>query len=156
MADLLSNVIFSGFLLILAGITLALQAGCNAMLTRYGGRSFSAVVSFFVGTLVCLIFFGIDVGVLGTPMPDLATVRAAPGYVWLGGVMGFIYVSSNIYAVPRLGAGTTLSIFVCAQVIMACLIDNFGLVGDPQRTYTTWRILASIGLVFFVFVIARF
>lgn len=84
--DLLSNTVFSGFLLILAGFSLALQSGnnlhmlifffiykriigCNATLTRYGGRSFSSVMSFSSGVLCCLIFFGVDIGALGTPLP---------------------------------------------------------------------------------------
>jgi hypothetical protein len=47
-----------------------LLLGCNATLTRYGGRSFSSVISFLFGTLCCLIFFGIDIGALRTPLPD--------------------------------------------------------------------------------------
>ncbi|CAO3617806.1 unnamed protein product [Cunninghamella echinulata] len=157
MSDLLSNVIFSGFLIISAGVTLALQAGCNASFSKNGGgRSFSSVMSFFVGTLCCLVFFGIDIGAIHTPLPNHENLSSAPKYAFIGGVMGFIYVMSNIISLPRLGAGTTLSIFVCSQVIMACIVDHFGLVDIQERAYTTWRILASLGLVFFVFIIAHF
>ncbi|GAA5809914.1 hypothetical protein MFLAVUS_003329 [Mucor flavus] len=131
MADILDNMFFSGFLLIAAGCTLALQSGCNATLTRYG-----------------------DIGILGTPLPT-EVVKDAPGYAWIGGTVGFFYVLSNILAVPRLGVGTSLALFVCAQVITACIIDNWGLVGVEARPYTTWRILASIGSVFCVVVITR-
>ncbi|KAI9364737.1 hypothetical protein BD770DRAFT_378855 [Pilaira anomala] len=155
MVDLLDNSIFSGFLLIVAGCTLALQSGCNATLTRYGGRSFSVVMSFTVGLLCCFIFFGIDVGALGTPLPTEA-VKSAPAYAWIGGFCGFFYVLSNIIAVPRLGVGTSLALFVCAQVITACIVDNWGLVGVDVRPYTTWRIIASIGAVFCVGVITRY
>ncbi|KAL7315249.1 hypothetical protein PS15m_006721 [Mucor circinelloides] len=154
-ADLLDNQVFSGFLLVAAGCTLALQSGCNATLTRYGGRSFSSVMSFSVGLLCCFIFFGVDVGALGTPLPT-DHVLAAPGYAWIGGFCGFFYVASNILAVPRLGVGTSLALFVCAQVITACLVDNWGLVGVEVRPYTTWRILASLGAIFCVFVITKF
>ncbi|KAI8890740.1 hypothetical protein K501DRAFT_328323 [Backusella circina FSU 941] len=155
MPDLLDNTVFSGFLLIAAGCTLAVQSGCNANMTKFGGRSFSALLSFTFGTLCCLIFFGIDVSALHTPLPT-EMIKAAPGYAWIGGICGFFYVMSNIFSIPRLGAGTTLSLFVCAQVITACLIDNWGLVGVEQRAYTTWRILASLGIVFCVGVITRF
>ncbi|KAI9265824.1 hypothetical protein EDC94DRAFT_604193 [Helicostylum pulchrum] len=155
MADLLDNMVFSGFLLIAAGCTLALQSGCNATLTRYGGRSFSALMSFSIGLLCCFIFFGIDIGALGTPLPT-EVVKDAPGYAWIGGTVGFFYVLSNILAVPRLGVGTSLALFVCAQVITACMIDNWGLVGMEVRPYTTWRILASIGSIFCVVVITRY
>lgn len=45
---------------------------------------------------------------------------------------------------------------VSLQIIMACLIDHFALVGVAKRTYTVWRILASFGLVGCVVVIAKF
>lgn len=155
MTDLLDNTIFSGFLLIIAGCTLALQSGCNAALKRYGGRSFSAVISFAVGTVCCLIFFAVDVGALGTPLPS-DVLKSAPGYAWIGGACGFFYVLSNILAVPRLGVGTSLALFVCAQLITACIVDNWGLVGVEVRPYTTWRILASLGAVFCVGVITKY
>jgi transporter family-2 protein len=44
--------------------------GCNAKMTKFGGRSFSALLSFTLGTLCCLIFFGIDIGALDTPLPS--------------------------------------------------------------------------------------
>ncbi|KAI8640534.1 hypothetical protein BD408DRAFT_434179 [Parasitella parasitica] len=150
-ADLLDNQIFSGFLLVAAGCTLALQSGCNATLTRYGGRSFSAVMSFSIGLMGCLIFFGIDVGALDTPLPS-ETLKTAPAYAWIGGICGFFYVASNILAVPKLGVGTSLALFV----ITACLIDNWGLVGVEVRPYSTWRILASLGAVLCVGVITKF
>ncbi|KAG1123913.1 hypothetical protein G6F42_010109 [Rhizopus arrhizus] len=123
MTDLLDNPIFSGFLLILAGVAIAFQA--------------------------------VDVTVGNTPLPN-DRVRTAPWFAWIGGILGAYYVIINILTVPRLGAATVLSIFVCAQIIMACLIDHFALVGVAKRTYTVWRILASFGLVGCVVVIAKF
>ncbi|KAI7847452.1 hypothetical protein BDC45DRAFT_354250 [Circinella umbellata] len=155
MVDLLSNIAFAGFLLITGGAALSLQAGCNSKLAKQGGRTFAPVWSFASGLVICLIFFGIDTGALGTPLPD-ATVLHAPGYVWIGGIMGAYYIFANLIAIPKLGAATSLSIFVCSQVIMACIIDHGGLLGVEQRDYSTWRILASFGLVFCVFVISRY
>lgn len=39
-------------------------------------------------------------------------------YLSQGGFCGFFYVASNILAVPRLGVGTSLALFVCAQVLL--------------------------------------
>ncbi|KAI8991119.1 hypothetical protein BDF20DRAFT_842762 [Mycotypha africana] len=153
--SLLDNNIFCGFLLILAGFAIAFQAGCNATLNRYGGRSFSSVMSFSTGAVCCLIFFAFDIGLAKTPLPN-DHVKTAPWYAWLGGILGAYYVVVNILTVPRLGTATVLSTFVSAQIIMACIIDHFGLVGVIQRTYTVWRILASLGLVGCVVVIALF
>ena len=43
----------------------------------------------------------------------------APWYAWIGGICGGYYVIINVLTVPRLGAATVLSIFVCAQVSSA-------------------------------------
>ncbi|KAG2189004.1 hypothetical protein INT44_004146 [Umbelopsis vinacea] len=164
--DLLSNPIFSGFLLIVAGCALAIQAGANANLNKYGGRSFATVISFLTGLIVVLLFFVIDVTALRTPLPNsnlkamLLKIRnncsEAPWYAWIGGICGGYYVIINVLTVPRLGTATVLSIFVCAQIIFASIIDHFGLLGVAQRDYTVWRILASLGLVGCVVVIAKF
>ncbi|KAI7898531.1 uncharacterized protein BX663DRAFT_524462 [Cokeromyces recurvatus] len=155
MTNLLDNIVFAAFLIIIAGACVAFQAGCNATLNRYGGRSFSSVISFSVGLICCLLFFTFDITLAKTPLPT-EHVKTAPWYAWIGGILGAYYVIINILTVPRLGAATVLSIFVCAQIITACLIDNFALVGVEKRPYTIWRILASLGLVGCVVVIAKF
>lgn len=88
--------------------------------------------------------------------------------------MGASYVITNILIVPRLGTDTVLryiytqhlprisssnkknSVSVCAQIITACVIDHFALVGVTKRTYSIWQLLASLGLVGCVVVIAKF
>ncbi|KAL0080360.1 hypothetical protein J3Q64DRAFT_1759678 [Phycomyces blakesleeanus] len=155
MVDLLSNSVFTSVLLVTGGCTIALQAGCNGTLNRYIGRSASSVWSFTTGVLGCLVFFAIDVTRLGTPLPS-ESLRGAPGYAWIGGILGAYYVITNILTVRRLGAATTLSIFVCSLVIMACIIDNWGLLGVEVRKYSIARIFASLGLVLFVAIITRF
>ncbi|KAI9311312.1 hypothetical protein BX666DRAFT_1052417 [Dichotomocladium elegans] len=82
--DLLSNIVFSGFLIISAGVTLALQAGCNASLARHTSRTFSPLWSFVSGTIFTLIFFAVDVTRLGTPLPNQQQLLSAPGYAWIG------------------------------------------------------------------------
>ncbi|CAO3692801.1 unnamed protein product [Rhizopus stolonifer] len=155
MASVLDSVVFAGFLIVLGGICIAFQAGCNATLNKYGGRSFSSVVSFSTGTLCCLIFFLIDIYAVKTPLPT-EHVKTTPWYGWVGGILGAFYVVMNILMVPKYGAATVLSIFVSSQIIMACVIDHFALVGVAQRTFTVWRIIGSLGLVGCVFVITKF
>ena len=57
--------------------------GCNSKLAKHGGRTLAPVWSFASGLVICLIFFGIDIGALGTPLPD-SSILDAPGYVWIG------------------------------------------------------------------------
>ncbi|KAI8331484.1 hypothetical protein BC941DRAFT_438499 [Chlamydoabsidia padenii] len=141
-------------LMIIAGCCVALQAGINATLNAYGGQAFASLISFLVGLGSCLCFFALDLSILHTPPPQ--RLSAAPWYAWAGGILGAYYVTINVLTVPKLGAATVLSIFVCSQVITACVMDHFGLVGVPKRRYTIWRILASLGLIGCVAVITIF
>ncbi|KAI8886158.1 DUF606-domain-containing protein [Backusella circina FSU 941] len=147
--------LFSGILMILAGVAIAFQAGCNATLNKYGGRSFSSVCTFSIAAVCSCLFFIFDILVLKTPPPS-GKLRDAPWYAWIGGILGAFYVIINILTVPRLGTATVLSIFVCAQIITACIIDHFGLLGLAKRKYSIWRILASLGLIGCVVVVAKF
>lgn len=83
-------------------------------------------------------------------------VAKAPWWSWTGGVIGAIFVIITILAIPKLGAGTTSAIIVCAQLVFSCIIDNFSLFGIPHRQYTIWRGLATIGLIGCVGIIAKF
>ncbi|KAL0087773.1 hypothetical protein J3Q64DRAFT_1734385 [Phycomyces blakesleeanus] len=136
--------IFSVLSLICAGCALAIQSACNATLTRYGTRSFTSVFSFGSGLILCTIFFLVDIFILKRPLPNIRKAKGA------------YYVIINILTVPRLGAATVLAIFVGSQVIVACIVDHFGLVGMKKRPFTIPRIIASLGLVGCVVVIAMF
>ncbi|KAI9009923.1 hypothetical protein CLU79DRAFT_839840 [Phycomyces nitens] len=140
--------ILSVISLICAGCALAIQSACNAELTRHGTRSFTSIFSFGTGLLLCIVFFLVDILIMKKPLPKLKAIK--------GGVLGAYYVILNILTVPRLGAATVLAIFVGSQVIMACIIDHFGLVGMKKRPFTIPRIIASLGLVGCVVVIAMF
>ncbi|OZJ06548.1 hypothetical protein BZG36_00524 [Bifiguratus adelaidae] len=157
MSDLLSNVFFAGFLLIVGGACLAFQAGCNGTLGGTTGRSFAAIFSFGSGSICCLLYFLIDVyAVRSETAPNAKDMVSVPWWGFLGGILGTYYVIVNILTVPKLGAGVVLSVFVCSQIIFACIIDHFALVGVPQRTFTLWRGLGVIGLVGSVAVITKF
>ncbi|KAI8068659.1 hypothetical protein BC940DRAFT_298743 [Gongronella butleri] len=150
-----SSRVLASLLMVLAGCCVALQAGFNATLNLDGGRSFASLISFIVGLGCCILFFAFDLTVLKTPRPT-SRLKDAPWFAWLGGILGSYYVIINVLTVPKLGAATVLSIFVCSQVISACVIDHFGLLGVAKRKYTIWRILASFGLVGCVAVITIF
>jgi transporter family-2 protein len=107
------------------------------------------------GALTSVIYFLIEVK--GRPPADLASrLGEAPWWAWSGGVIGALFVIINILTIPKLGAGTTSAIIVCAQLVFSCIIDNFQFFGITYRTYTVWRGLATAGLIGCVAAIAKF
>ncbi|KAG0377906.1 MAG: hypothetical protein J3R72DRAFT_470720 [Linnemannia gamsii] len=155
MAGILDNVIFAAFLCLIGGVATSSQGAVNAKLGQYSGQGLSSTIVFCIGAVTSLIYFLIEVE--GRPPADLASRLAmAPWWAWSGGVIGALFVIINILTIPKLGAGTTSAIIVCAQLVFSCIIDNFQFFGIPYRTYTLWRGLATVGLIGCVAAIAKF
>ncbi|KAG0355604.1 hypothetical protein BC939DRAFT_505366 [Gamsiella multidivaricata] len=153
--SLLDNVIFCAFLCLVGGIATASQGAVNSKLGQYTGQGLSSTIVFCIGAVASCIYFLIEVR--GRPPANLTLMMAkAPWWTWTGGIIGAVFVIITILAIPKLGAGTTTAIIVCAQMIFSCLIDHFSIFGIPFRQYTLWRGLATIGLIACVAVIAKF
>ncbi|KAI7852351.1 hypothetical protein BDC45DRAFT_514074 [Circinella umbellata] len=138
------------------GTAVAFQSAANGAMRVTAGRSFSAVTNFVVGLFMEILAFLFDILILKTPKPTIKGLKESPWFSWIGGILGTYYVIVNIFTVTQMGAGVVLSVFVCAQVIMGCIMDHFGLTGIPKRRYSIWRILASLGLIGCVAVITIF
>ncbi|KAF9939959.1 hypothetical protein BGZ65_008922 [Modicella reniformis] len=152
---LLDNIIFCAFLCLVGGVATASQGAVNSKLGQYTGQGLSSTIVFVVGAMTSCIYFLIEVK--GRPPADLTVMMGkAPWWAWTGGIIGAVFVIINILAIPKLGAGTTTAIIVCAQLVFSCVIDNFGIFGIPFRQYTVWRGLATAGLICCVAVIAKF
>ncbi|KAI9489105.1 hypothetical protein BDB00DRAFT_932229 [Zychaea mexicana] len=144
------------FFMITGGMAVAVQSGTNGSMRVIAGRSFSATANFVIGLMANLLAFAFDVLVLKTPRPRFSRLKESPWYSWIGGILGTYYVIINIFTVINMGAGTVLSVNVCSQIIMACIMDHFGLTGIAKRRITIWRILACLGLIGCVAVITIF
>lgn len=128
---------------LLAGLCVAVQAPTNGRLAAASGSVlFASLVSFAVGTAV---LFAIWLA-MGRAVPS--TIAGVPGWAWLGGFYGAVYVAVMAFAVPGLGVATALSIAIAAQLVAALLIDATGLFGLDLRPLT----LARAGGVFLVII----
>lgn len=139
-------ILFAAF----AGLCVAVQSPTNAMLARSTGSVwFAALVSFLGGTLALVTVWAL---VDRTP---LATVRAAPGWAWVGGFYGVVFVAAVAYATPRLGLAVTLTVTLAAQLAMAVALDHFGLLGLKQEPVTVTRLAGLALVVAGVFLVRR-
>jgi bacterial/archaeal transporter family-2 protein len=122
------------------GLAGAIQA---AVMGELGGRvGIAPALVFAVGvSLVCAL------GVLLVWERSFTGVRAAanePWWLWLGGVMSVLIVLGITVATPRIGVAATIGIVIAGNLVMAALIDQYGLLGEEQVAITWPRL---IGLV---------
>ena len=112
---------FYSILTFIAGTVAPVQAGINATLGDQLNHFFQAAfISFFVGTLslFCILL------VSGVPAPSLATLKALPWWMWLGGIIGAFLVTTTIIVAPKLGATTMIALLVTGHLVASviCLL----------------------------------
>lgn len=80
------------------------------------------------------------------PLPQVQQLAHAPWWAWFGGVAGVLYITAALVLTPRLGAAGFIVCVVAGQVLSSLLIDQFGLMGLPERPVNLLR-LAGVGMI---------
>jgi transporter family-2 protein len=127
----------------LVGVAVPLQAGVNNQLSRALGHPLWAVL---VSLLVSLSVMLPVLLLVRLPPPELATVSAQPGWVWVGGALGVFILIASVLLAPRMGAARFIASVVAGQMLISLLLDHFALAGYPSRPINPWR-LAGAALV---------
>jgi transporter family-2 protein len=126
------------------GGLLALQGMINAQLGKALAHPLQAtLVSFTVAMLflaMLMLFYGIQA-------PPLQTLGQIPWYLYTGGLLGIIYVTTVLVLIPRAGvANVILAIFV-GQMLVSIGADHFGWFNTPVRTIDISRASGCILLL---------
>lgn len=141
------------FCAIFAGAVLPVQSGLNMQLAKSLGHPlWGALVSFGVGTLSLSLYALLS----GVRIPSLANLLALPFWLWCGGALGAFFVFSAIVVSPRLGAATSVALFIAGQMLASLLLDHFGMVGFPVHPANFVRILGAALVVAGVVLIRLF
>ena len=140
-------------LALVAGMALPTQFAINSQLRNVvGGPVLAAGISFVVGTVVLL---GATL-VIRRALPDIGSVLNAPWWMYTGGLLGAGFVLASVILTPRLGAATTIGLFLAGQVIASIIIDHFGLFRVAVQEATAPRLLGALLVVAGVFLVQRF
>lgn len=128
----------------LIGALLSVQAPINTMAgAKLGHPLGGAVFSFVVGTL-----FLVAVTIL-TVRTEIAwaNVWSLPPWLWLGGVLGAIYITAAIVLTPQIGVGALVALAIAGQVTASLLLDHYGMLGLAAREITMGRAAGALLVV---------
>lgn len=130
---------------VLIGIFLPLQTAINSRLRVSVISPFIAsTISFSVGT----VFLGILVTAThGVLIPSTTLISNQPLWIWLGGILGIVFLTGNIFLFPHIGGVQTVIMPILGQILSSMLIDNFGLFYSSQHPLTLLRLCGAV-LVF--------
>jgi transporter family-2 protein len=69
-----------------------------------------------------------------------------PPWLWLGGVMGAIVVTTISYAPQRIGTFATIGLLIAGQLVAGAVIDALGLFG-LERIPLSWERVVGLALL---------
>ncbi|MBE9537689.1 MAG: DMT family transporter [Proteobacteria bacterium] len=126
------------------GGLLAIQGMVNAQLGKALPHPLQAsLISFSVA----MLFLGLLMFFYGIKVPALQTLGEIPWYLYTGGLLGAIYVTTVLVLIPRAGvANVILAVFV-GQMLLSICADHFGWFNTPVRTLDISRASGCILLL---------
>ena len=127
------------------GAIIPVQAILNTRVGKQiGGSLMVALMSFFVGTIILLL---VNLLINGNAMMHLKQNASGPWYIWLGGLIGAIFVGYITWVNQQQGVGLTFALVVAGQIFLSLFIDHFGLFGSAIRIITLEKIIGGALIV---------
>ena len=138
-----------GFGIVLIAIAVGLAAGCllGAQASVNGQLGLNvvhplqaALISFAVGTTIlivlCLVFGAFPPSFRNPP-------SSLPGWIWFGGAIGVVMVTTSLIFVPRIGSLPWFGAVMTGQIVAALLLDHYGLLGNPKAAASPLRLIGA-------------
>ena len=125
---------------IVAGMAMSVQGVMNTRLGEgIGNMEANAFVqgTAFALALIVLLFYR---------QGSFAQLGGVNKLYWLGGVLGLVITLTVMLGIKSLGTTLAISIILISQLLVAALIDAFGLMGT-ERVAFGWQKLAGLALM---------
>lgn len=134
---------------IFAGALSATQVAVNGHLGQVlGSKVQAAYVSSLVGTLTLTVIV-----LVLRPQLKFHSHGKSLWWMWIGGFLGAMFVSGNVYLMPIIGTGFTVIIVLVGLMIGSLLIDQFGWLSSEKKPVTLLQFGGLLVMIIGVIVI---
>ena len=138
----------------MSGMSLATQVAINNKLRTFvGSPLLSSFFSFIVGSLGLAVAYLIAISLKLQPVPTLSDISQTSSWMWLGGLFGSFYIFTTIVASPQIGFANMFSLVVTGQIILAVIIDHYGLLGSAIHEFNLVRGIGVLLLVVGLYIV---
>lgn len=138
------------FIALLSGALMSVQGVFNTKVTENSSLWAANVFVQFTAFLLCLIVW---LCADRTSFKDVLAVE--PKYFLLGGVMGAFITLTVIKSMDALGPAKAVMLIVISQLIIAYLIELFGLFGVEKQPFSWRKVIGALtaiaGFIIFKF-----
>ena len=133
---------------IFAGMLSATQIAVNGYLGKVVGSPIKAsAISFTVG----IIFLAIICIVLHFKNGNSESFKNEsaknPWWMWIGGILGGLYILANVYLSRIVGTGMTVIILLIGSTTGGILVDHFGMFESPKKPINAQKILGVLIMI---------
>lgn len=128
---------------LLSGALMSIQGVFNSGATKQTGTWLTAMFVQISAFIVCIIAYYITERNI-----KMSTIlQVSPKYFLLGGVIGAFITITVVKSIELLGTARAEMFIVCAQLIVAYIIELFGIFGTDKQAFD-WKKL--VGIVVFL------
>jgi transporter family-2 protein len=117
------------------GIAVGLQSPLASMMTQKLGLFESAFIVHIGGAVIALIPLLVFGG------GRLSQWRSVPWYALGAGIFGLVVIASISYMIPRVGVAAAITTIVAGQLLVASVLDHFGMLGATVRAFDASRVI---------------
>lgn len=133
---------------IFAGMLSATQIAVNGYLGKVVDSPIKAsAISFTVG----IIFLAIICIILHLKNGKSESVKNEsaknPWWMWIGGILGGLYILANVYLSRVVGTGMTVIILLIGSTTGGILVDHFGMFESPKKPINAQKILGVLIMI---------
>lgn len=126
------------------GLLIPFQAIINAKLSTELQSPYAAALISFTGGFLCFLLLTLF---NASALQSLTKVTGINPVLMTGGIIGAIFIISAIFLVPRLGSTAWVGLLVTGQMLMSLVLDHYGVLGLPQHSLSTTRIIGAAMLI---------
>lgn len=125
---------------------MSIQPGINSILGKnIESPWLASTISFFVGTIALgIITFAL--GEMKSTAFIIQTIKEQPWWIWIGGFLGAIVVTSSLVFAPKIGATSWIALFLLGQVVTSILLEKWGVLGFPEKPISVQKMI-GLGLL---------
>ena len=129
-----------GFLIaLISGALMSIQGVFNTEVTKTAGIWAANTFVQFTAFLVCVVIWAV-----ADHTGFAQIMKVEPKYMLLGGVLGAGITYTVIKAVGMLGPAKAVMIIVVSQLLVAYLIELFGLFGTEKQPFAARKVIGII------------
>jgi len=136
-------------LAIVGGIAVSLQGNFMGIMDQRIGSKESVFITYASGGILAALMM------IAARGGHLNAWQNAPWYALTAGALGLVIVGTIGYTVPRLGLTTAFTVIVASQLVVAVMLDHFGLLGAAVRTLDLSRITGLVLLILGVWLVLK-